>query len=139
VGGYTLYCIASAATGFAFLGFFQKYLDRPSPTWRYLADTALWVYLVHQPLVIVGLYWLAPYRLPWWALTAGVTLFAAAAALLLYEAVVRPTFLVRLFGPAGAAPARAYAEASDRAPTLVSAPAMRPRGLAADVSLNDDR
>ena len=49
--------------------------------------------------MIVGLYWLVPYRLPWWALTAGVTLFAAAAALLLYEAVVRPTFLVRLFGP----------------------------------------
>ncbi len=44
-GGYTLYCIASATTGFAFLGFFQKNLDRPSSTWRYLADTALWVYL----------------------------------------------------------------------------------------------
>ena len=99
-GGYTLYGIGSAATGFAFLGFFQTYLDRPSPTWRYLADTALWVYLIHQPLVIVGLYWLVPYHLPWWALAACVTPFASAAALLLYEAVVRPTFLIRLFGPA---------------------------------------
>jgi len=99
-GGYTLYCVASAATGFALLGFFQKYFDKPSSTWRYLADTALWVYMVHQPLVIVGLYWLAPYRSPWWAQMVGVTLFASAAALLLYEAVVRPTFLIHLFGPA---------------------------------------
>jgi glucans biosynthesis protein C len=101
-GGYTLYCIASAATGFAFLGFFLKYLDKPSATWRYLADTALWVYLVHPPLVIVGLYWVAPYHLPWWALAVVVALFASAASLVLYEAIVRRTFLVHLFGPASA-------------------------------------
>jgi hypothetical protein len=85
---------------FAFLGFFQRYLDRPSAAGRYLADTALWVYLVHQPFVLVGLAWLVPYRLPWWLLTAGVSASAVAASLLLFEAVVRPTFLVRLFGPA---------------------------------------
>jgi hypothetical protein len=97
--GFTLYGIASAAMGFAFLGFFLRHFDRPSPTWRYLADTALWVYLVHQPLVVAGLSWLGPLRLPWWALTAAVSAISSAEALLLYEAVVRPTPLVRLFGP----------------------------------------
>ena len=44
-------------------------------------------------------------RLPWWALTAAVSAISSSAALLLYEAVVRPTPLVRLFGPASTRPA----------------------------------
>ena len=99
-GGLTLYGLGSAATGFALIGFFQRYLDRPSTVGRYLADTSLWVYLVHQPLVPLGLSWLVPFRLPWWAQTASVSLLSVAVSLLLYEAIVRPTPLVRLFGPA---------------------------------------
>ncbi len=90
-----LYGLATALTSFGFVGVFQRYLDRPSPTWRYLADTALWVYLVHQPLVVIGLAWLAPYHLPWWLVAVAVFLFAVPASLLLYEACVRPTILVR--------------------------------------------
>lgn len=104
--GYVLYSLGSALTGFAFLGFFQRYLDRPGRVGRYLADTALWVYLVHQPLVVVGLAVVRPWHLAWWSQTALVSAFAVAAALLLYEAVVRPTPLVRLFGPAGSRPRR---------------------------------
>ena len=51
----------------------------------YLADTALWVYLIHQPFVLIGLAWLAPYQMPWWALTAAVSeVFSVAGSLLLY-------------------------------------------------------
>jgi surface polysaccharide O-acyltransferase-like enzyme len=99
-GGYALYCLGSALTASAFLGVFLRYLDRPSPTWRYLADTALWVYLIHQPLVIIGLALFRPLHLSWWAQTAAVSTLSVAAAILLYEVIVRPTPLVRLFGPA---------------------------------------
>jgi hypothetical protein len=99
-GGYALYSLASALTVSGFLGVFLRYLDRPSPTWRYLADTALWVYLIHQPLVIIGLALFAPMHLAWWAQTAAVSTLSVAAALMLYDAIVRPTPLVRLFGPA---------------------------------------
>jgi hypothetical protein len=102
LAGYALYSVASASTGLAFLGFFQRYLNRPTPVGRYLADTALWVYLIHQPFVLIGLAWLAPYHLPWWALTAAVSVFSVAGSLLMYEAMVRPTPLVYLFGPASA-------------------------------------
>ena len=98
--GYTLYSLGSALTSVAFLGAFLRYLDRPSRTWRYLADTALWVYLIHQPLVIFGLALLRPLHLAWWAQAAAVSTLSVAAALLLYEAIVRPTPLVKLFGPA---------------------------------------
>ena len=101
---YSLYSIGGATTCFAFLGFFQKYLDRPGRSLRYLADTALWIYLIHQPLVLLGLAWLQPYRLPWWVLASAVTLLSVTVSLVLYEALVRPTILARWFGPAGARP-----------------------------------
>jgi fucose 4-O-acetylase-like acetyltransferase len=94
-----LYCIGSAATSFAFLGAFMRFLNRPSSTWRYLADTALWVYLVHQPLVLISLAIVRPWNLYWWLQMAVVSLLSVAAALATYELLVRPTLLVRLFGP----------------------------------------
>ncbi|WP_261361954.1 acyltransferase family protein [Frigoriglobus tundricola] len=94
-----LYSLSSAFTAVGFIGVFQRCLDRPTRTGRYLADTALWVYLIHQPLVIVGLAVVGPLQLPWWVQTAGVATGAVVGGLLLFEAVVRPTPLMRLFGP----------------------------------------
>jgi glucan biosynthesis protein C len=99
---YAIYCLGSACTSFGFIGVFLRYLDYPSRTWRYLADTALWVYLIHQPLVLIGLAGARPFNLTWWALTAVVSTFTVVGSLVLYEAIVRPTPLVRLFGPASA-------------------------------------
>ena len=96
---YAVYCLGSACTSFAFIGVFLRFLDYPSRTWRYLADTALWVYLIHQPLVLIGLAACRPLDLPWWGLTAVVSASSVVAALLLYEALVRRTPLVRVFGP----------------------------------------
>ncbi|MGP0066436.1 MAG: acyltransferase family protein [Isosphaeraceae bacterium] len=100
LAGYALYCSCTAFTATAFIGVFLRYFDRPSAGWRYLADTALWVYLIHQPLVIIGLAMVGPLHLAWWIQTAIVSAGSAAAALVLYEMIVRPTPLVRLFGPA---------------------------------------
>ena len=99
VGAYAIYCLGSSLTAFAFLGVFLRYLDWPSRTWRYLADTALWVYLIHQPLVLIGLALVRPLKLNWWMQPVLVTALSAGAALLLYEALVRHTPLVWLFGP----------------------------------------
>jgi glucan biosynthesis protein C len=98
--GYTLYCLGSGSTAIGILGGFLRYLDKPSRTWRYLADTALWVYMVHQPLVLIGLTLVRPLHLSWWLQTALVSALTAAVALLAYEVIVRPTPLVRIFGPA---------------------------------------
>ena len=97
--GFSLYAISSAYTCWGFLGAFQKFADRPSVVWKYLADTAFWVYLLHQALLMPFLAWLAPLGLPWWANAGAASLLTTAAACLLYESLVRPTCLVRLFGP----------------------------------------
>jgi hypothetical protein len=57
-------------------------------------------YLIHQPLVIIALALFRPLHLTSWAQTAAVSTVSVAAALVLYEAIVRPTPLVQLFGSA---------------------------------------
>ena len=102
LGGYVLYALGSAFTAFGVLGFFQRYIDRPTRTGRYLADTAFWVYLVHEPILIPLLRVFTPLGLAWWIQGPVVAILASAAALVLYELIVRPTPMVRLFGPANA-------------------------------------
>jgi hypothetical protein len=48
---HAVFAVAVAYTTFGFLGFFQRYLNRPTRVGRYLADTAFWIYLVHQDLL----------------------------------------------------------------------------------------
>jgi hypothetical protein len=100
LGGYCLYSVASAYLAWGFLGFFQRYLDRPTRVGRYLADTAFWVYLAHQELLGPAVHWLAPLHLYWWAQALLASLMATAAALGLFEILIRPTPLNHLFGAA---------------------------------------
>ena len=103
--GYGLYCLGSAYTVCGFLGAFQRFANQPNAIGRYLADTAFWVYLMHQALLLPFLAWLGPFKLVWWANGGLACLLTTAASLLLYESFVRPTPLNRVFGPgAGSKP-----------------------------------
>jgi peptidoglycan/LPS O-acetylase OafA/YrhL len=35
-----------------FIGLFMRYTDRPSRTWRYIADSSYWIYMVHHLVVV---------------------------------------------------------------------------------------
>jgi fucose 4-O-acetylase-like acetyltransferase len=100
IGGFFLYGLGTAYSTWGFLGFFQRYLSRPSPVVRYLADTALWVYLVHLPLIPYVIGWVEPHRTSWWEATAGGVVLVTAISLILYELFVRPTPLIYIYGPA---------------------------------------
>ena len=97
--GYLLYAVGSAYTAWAFLGAFQRFANRSSVVGRYFADTAFWVYLLHQALLLPFLAWLTPFKLTWWINGGLASLMTVAASLLLYESFVRPTPLNQLFGP----------------------------------------
>ncbi|WP_165232436.1 acyltransferase family protein [Aquisphaera insulae] len=117
--GISLYAVGSAYTAFGFLGFFQRYLDRPTRAGRYLADTAFWIYLVHQPLLAPVLKVIVPLGLPWWLQALAASTLASAAGLVLYELIVKPTPLAALFGPARASKiAQTTAEPAAECPGL---------------------
>ena len=105
LSGFTLYAMGSAFTSFGFLGFFQRYVNRPTRVGRYLADTAFWIYLAHQELLMgpVGSL-VRPLQLPSWGRTLLSAALTTVIALILFEIFVRRTPLAYLFGPPGPRP-----------------------------------
>jgi peptidoglycan/LPS O-acetylase OafA/YrhL len=88
-----VYPIASWCWVFAFVGAAQRYLSGHSPTWRYVADSSYWLYLMHLPVLVpfgvvfqaLNLHWTIEYTL---------TLAATMAVLLVsYHTMVRFTFI----------------------------------------------
>ena len=73
--------------------------DRPTRLGRYFADTALWIYLVHLPLIPYVMWWIEPWCTAWWASSLAGMVIVTSATLVLFELCVRPTPLVYVFGP----------------------------------------
>ena len=78
---------------YGFLGLFLRYLDKPSPRWRYLLDASYWMYVVHPPVVMVLPTFLAPIAVPAMVKFTLVVSVATALILVAYDWGVRPTFI----------------------------------------------
>lgn len=75
------------------IGLFLRYLEKPLPLGRYLADASYWMYLIHLPFTILLPALLAPVGLPAvvkFSLVLGVT---TAITLVTYHYWVRATFI----------------------------------------------
>ena len=96
---FALYGSGAAYTTCAFIGFFQRYLDRHTRVGRYFTDMALLIYLVHLPLIPHLIWWIQPSRSSWLGASLTGMLVVTGVALVLYELFVRPTPLVYIFGP----------------------------------------
>ncbi|MDO3384778.1 acyltransferase family protein [Gilvimarinus sp. SDUM040013] len=75
------------------IGLFRRFLDRPSRTVRYIADSSYWLYLLHLPIVIWLQIAFAEVDLHWGiklALISGITIGVS---LVLYDLFVRSTFI----------------------------------------------
>lgn len=56
--------LSAWSLSFGFIGLCLKFLDKASNTWRYLADSSYWVYLLHLPLIFVMQIWIYHLELP---------------------------------------------------------------------------
>jgi hypothetical protein len=97
---HALFAIAVTGTSFGLMGFFHRYFNRPTWAGRYLADTAFWIYIVHQDLInMVVLPWVRPWGLPQIVQALATVAITTAIALVVFELMIRPTPLTSLFGP----------------------------------------
>lgn len=78
---------------YGFLGLFSRYLDRPSPTWRYMSDASYWMYIIHLPITILLPPFLADASLPVGVKFGFVLSMTTAVTLLTYHYFVRGTFI----------------------------------------------
>ena len=92
--GYAVaYSLALWCWCFAIIGVAVRFLDRPAPRWRYLADASYWMYLVHLPIVWLLQAWMLRWPVHWsvkFTLSLGVTTVLLLAS---YRWLVRGTFV----------------------------------------------
>lgn len=78
---------------FGLIGLAVRFLNAPSPAWRYLADASYWVYIIHLPLVLVLQYAVldlpASAAIKFLIVVAGTSLIALAT----YQLLVRHGFI----------------------------------------------
>ena len=78
---------------YGLIGLFLRYMNRPSPRWRYMADASYWIYIVHVPFVMLLPLLLATVPLPGIVKLALVSVTATGLILVTYHYFVRPTFI----------------------------------------------
>jgi surface polysaccharide O-acyltransferase-like enzyme len=100
LAAFTLYAVSAACSGMGLLGFFQRYLDRPTRAGKYFSDTILWIYLVQIAIIPHILPWIQSDRTAWWEASFAGMLMVTLIALAMFELFIRRTPLVHIFGPA---------------------------------------
>ena len=75
------------------IGLFKRFLDRPSTTVRYIADSSYWLYLVHLPIVIWLQIAVAELSIHWSIKLMAISTITAVGSILLYDTFVRTTFI----------------------------------------------
>jgi peptidoglycan/LPS O-acetylase OafA/YrhL len=122
--GMLIYAIATWTTLLALIGLANRYLTRPRPRLRYIADSSYWIYLSHMPAMVLCIGLASS-----WSLGSGPTFLLVTAAamtfsLLTYPLFVRYTAIGRLLNgtrsrpgrrPAPSTPTRRAAAAAPRA------------------------
>ena len=78
---------------FGSTGFFIRHFSQPSPTMRYLSDSAYWQYLMHPPIVFAAQLAVAPLAVAWYLKAALVTAVSVPLLLVSYEWFVRHTWV----------------------------------------------
>lgn len=90
-----MHWFASVAFIQASIGLFLRYADAPSTRWRYLSDSAYWVYLIHLPFTILVPALMMDWPLPYLLKLSTCIALVTAACLLSYSAFVRTTLIGR--------------------------------------------
>jgi peptidoglycan/LPS O-acetylase OafA/YrhL len=93
IGHYIMYGLMMWAFMLGFLGLFVRWRRVESKTWRYLADSSYWVYIVHLPLVVSLQVYVAHWPLHWTIKFPLINLISFPILYLSYHFLVRSTFI----------------------------------------------
>lgn len=75
------------------IGLFRRFLDRPNPAVRYMADASYWLYLVHLPIVVWLQVAVAEWPIHWTVKLVGIFVVTVGLSLLVYDLLVRTTLV----------------------------------------------
>jgi membrane-bound acyltransferase YfiQ involved in biofilm formation len=96
----SLYSLSTAFLVFGLMGFFQRFFDRPSARWRYASDATFWLYLAHQPLLLVVQAGFTHLPGPWFVQVPLIVVLVTTGLLVVYHFGVRNKLIGRILnGP----------------------------------------
>ena len=87
------YALALWCWCFGLIGAAVRFMDSPSPRWRYLADASYWMYLMHLPIIWLLQAWSFRWPLHWTVKFPAVIAITVALLLVSYHYLVRSTFI----------------------------------------------
>jgi hypothetical protein len=90
------YALATWTTMVALVGAGTRFFARPSPVWRYLADSSYWLYVAHVPVVFALQTAVMNLQLHWSLKFAAIMVVTCGSLLLIYHYCVRSTGLGQL-------------------------------------------
>lgn len=96
----SIYCLSSGLLVFGLMGFSQRFFDGPSACWRYASDATFWLYLAHQPLLLMLQAGFTHLPGPWFVQVPVIVALVTALLLVIYHYGVRDKFIGRILnGP----------------------------------------
>ena len=95
-GALLIYAIASWTSLLALIGLAARYLSRPRPALRYLADSSYWIYLSHMPVLVLLVALVTATTLGTASQFGLVTIGSLAASIATYALFVRYTAIGRV-------------------------------------------
>ena len=93
LGAVVLLALSMWSLVYGLFGLFLRYMNNPSPRWRYMADASYWIYIVHVPVIILLPLLIANVSLPALVKLALVVTAATGLILLTYRYFVRSTLI----------------------------------------------
>jgi peptidoglycan/LPS O-acetylase OafA/YrhL len=95
IGHYIAYGLMMWFFVLGFLGLFLTHRKGESRTWRYLADSSYWVYIIHLPVVVSLQVWVAHWPVNWAPKFLLINLISFPILYASYHYLVRSTFIGR--------------------------------------------
>jgi surface polysaccharide O-acyltransferase-like enzyme len=97
---FTLYAMLNTAsiwaTILAVCGYARRYLNRNSPTLRYLTEAVFPFYIIHQTLIVAIGYGVVQTSMPLWLKLTVLTTLSFTSIFLVYHFIIRKTKITRL-------------------------------------------
>ena len=93
LGAIVFLALTMSFLTYSLFGLFLRYMNNPSPLWRYMADASFWMYIVHVPIVMLLPVLLIGVPLPGIARLATVVVASIGLMLLAYRYFVRSTVI----------------------------------------------
>ncbi len=90
-----LYTISTWMLAAGFIAFFARFANKPNRFFAYFSEASYWIYIVHLPIVLSALYWLAQWQVAFFLSFVISTVFTFGISTLSYHWRVKDTIIGR--------------------------------------------